>query len=358
MVIYIVFAVIMFGVLIAVHEFGHFWTAKLLGVKVNEFSIGMGPQIISKKKGETEYSLRAFPIGGFCSMEGEDEDTGDPRAFTRQKWWKRLIILAAGSFMNFLLGLLIIALIYAGAKGFNAPVIAGFSEGFPLEGEQGLMEGDRIVSINGEHVWMYSDVSLLLSRGTDGDFDMVVKRNGERVRLDRLPLEKREYTEDGQTVLKYGLYFGSEEATFPVKVRNSLYNCFDFVRLVRMSLGDLIGGRASVKDMSGPVGIVGYMTRVGEESETTKMAIENVLYFAALIAVNLAVTNILPLPALDGGRIFCLIITEILQKIIGKRIDPKYEGYIHMAGLALFMALMVFITWSDITRLVTGKLFG
>ncbi|MBR2521172.1 MAG: site-2 protease family protein [Oscillospiraceae bacterium] len=355
MVVYIICAIVMFGVLIAVHEFGHFWTAKVLGVKVNEFSIGMGPQLLKKQRGETMYSLRAFPVGGFCAMEGEDEETGDPRAFTAQKIWKRIIILVAGSAMNFLLGLIIICVIYSSAEGFYTPVIGELFEGFPLEGENGLMVGDRIVSIDSEHVWMYSDISLLLSRGVQGDFDIVIERGGEKLELEHFPLTLKEYEIDGQTVQRYGLVFDVTEATLGAKLKYSLCNSFDFVRLVRMSLFDLITGKARVKDLSGPVGIVGYMTQVGTQSETAKDAAENVAYFAALVAVNLAVMNMLPLPALDGGRIFFMLVTWVIEKLIRRRIDPKYEGYIHMAGLVLFLLLMVVVTYSDIVRLISGN---
>jgi len=352
---YIIFAVLMFGVLIAVHEFGHFFTAKLLGVKVNEFAIGMGPAILKKQKGETLYALRAFPIGGFCSMEGEDEVTGDPRAFTAQKVWKRFIILAAGSVMNFITGLIIILVIYSSAKGFYTPVITDFMDGFPLEGEEGLMVGDRIVSIDGERILMYSDLSMFLSRGNGEDFDLVIKRDGKKIVLDDFPMQLKEYTYEGQTAPRYGLIFGTEKATFANKLKNSFLNSIDFVRLVKVSLVDLIGGRAGVKDMAGPIGIVGYMTQMGEESSNTKEALENLFYFAALIAINLAVMNLLPLPALDGGRIFFMLVTWVVEKVIRRRINPKYEGYIHAAGLVLFMALMVFVAYSDIVRLITGK---
>ena len=345
---YIIFAVLMFGVLIAVHEFGHFFTAKLLGVKVNEFAIGMGPAIFKKQKGETQYSLRAFPIGGFCSMEGEDEVTGDPRAFTAQKVWKRFIILAAGSVMNFLTGLIIILVIYSSARGFYAPVIEGFMDGFPLEGEDGLMVGDRIVSIDGEPIFMYSDLSMFLSRGNGEDFDLVIKRDGKKIKLDDFPLKLREYEHEGQTALRYGLIFGTEEATFGNKLKNSFLNSIDFVRLVKVSLVDLFSGRAGMKDMAGPIGIVGYMTQMGEESSNVSEALENLFYFAALIAINLAVMNLLPLPALDGGRIFFMLVTWVVEKIIRKKINPKYEGYIHGAGMLLLLGLMAVILFKDI----------
>ena len=351
---YIIIAVLLFGFLIAIHEFGHFITAKAFGVRVNEFAIGMGPALFSRQKGETLYALRAFPVGGYCAMEGEDEDSDDPRAFGAQKVWKRLIILAAGAFMNFLAGLVLILLLFSGAQAFSTPVISGFMDGFPLEGEQGLMAGDRIVSINGERIYLYNDVTLFLSRGDGEPYDMVLERDGRRVVLNDLPLELREYTVDGQIVTRYGLYFSIEDATVGAKLRNSWYNAIDFVRLVRISLTDLVSGNAGLKDMTGPVGIVDTITQVGNQSATVRIALENILYFGALIAVNLAVMNLLPLPALDGGRIFFLLINGAWMLLFRRRIDPKYESYVHVAGLVALLALMAVVTFNDLARIFGG----
>lgn len=351
---YIIIAILLFGFLIAIHEFGHFITAKAFGVRVNEFAIGMGPAIFSKQRGETLYALRVFPVGGYCAMEGEDEDSDDPRAFGAQKGWKRLIILAAGAAMNFLAGLVLILLLFSGAQAFTTPMISGFMDGFPLEGEQGLMAGDRIVSINGERIYLYNDVTLFLSRGSGEPYDIVVERNGQRVVLNDLPLEPREYTVEGQQVTRYGLYFSIEEATVGAKLRNSWYNAIDFVRLVRISLTDLVTGNAGLKDMTGPVGIVDTITQVGSQSASVRIAMENILYFGALIAVNLAVMNLLPLPALDGGRIFFLLINGVWMLLFRRRIDPKYEGYVHVAGLVALLALMAVVTFNDLARIFGG----
>lgn len=351
---YIIIAVLLFGFLIAIHEFGHFITAKAFGVRVNEFAIGMGPAIFSKQKGETLYAVRLFPVGGFCAMEGEDDESEDPRSFGNQNTWKRLIILCAGAVMNFLAGLALILLLFSGAKAFTSPVLSGFMDGFPLEGEQGLMAGDRIVSINGERIYLYNDVTMFLGRGAGAPYDLVVERNGEAIVLNDFPLELREYTVDGQTITRYGLYFALEEATPGAKLRNSWYNAIDFVRLVRISLTDLLTGAAGVKDLTGPVGIVDTITEVGTQSETVRMALENILYFGALIAVNLAVMNLLPLPALDGGRIFFLLINGLWTLLFRRRIDPKYESYVHVAGLVALLALMAVVTFNDLARIFGG----
>ena len=350
MLVYILIALLLFGFLVAVHEFGHFATAKLLGVRVNEFAIGMGPALWKRQRGETQYSLRAFPVGGYCAMEGEDDDSDDPKAFGAQPVWKRLIILCAGAFMNFVTGLLLILLLYAGTKTFAAPVIAGFMDGFPLVGEQGLMAGDRIVSIAGERVYLTGDVSLLLGRAGDG-VDLVVERNGQKIVLNDLPLTLREYTVNGQKVQQYGLYFTEEQATFGAKLRHGWLQAVDFVRLVRLSLTDLLRGDAGVKDLTGPIGIVDTIAQVGSRSATMAIAVGNILYFGALIAVNLAVMNLLPLPALDGGRVFFLLVNALWQLVFRKKINPKYEGYIHFAGLLALLALMAVVAFNDLARI-------
>ena len=351
--VYILAAILVFGVLIAVHELGHFMAAKACGVRVNEFSIGMGPALWKKQKGETQYSLRLFPVGGFCAMEGEEEDSDDPTALNNQGFWAKLLIFAAGAAMNFIAGLLIILVLYADAQAFYVPVVAGFADGCPLESADGLQEGDRLLRIDGEKVYVYSDISLLMGLNKTGAFDLQIERNGEVITLRDFTMERREYTDqNGKTYTGYGLYFGAEEATLGRKLSYSWNNAMDFVRLVRLSLQMLVTGQAGVKDLSGPVGIVSTMTQVGEQAATTRAAVENIAYLAALIAVNLAVMNLLPLPALDGGKIFFLVINAVSMQLFKKQIPAKYENYIHFAGLILLLALMAVITFSDVWKLI------
>lgn len=352
-IVYILAAILIFGVLIAVHEFGHFAAAKLCGVRVNEFSIGMGPALWKKQKGETQYSLRLFPVGGFCAMEGEEEDSDDPTALNNQGFWAKLLIFAAGAAMNFIAGLLIILVLYADAQAFYVPVVAGFADGCPLESADGLQEGDRLLRIDGEKVYVYSDISLLMGLNKTGVFDLQIERNGEVITLRDFTMERREYTDqNGKAYTGYGLYFGAEEATLGRKLSYSWNNAMDFARLVRLSLQMLVTGQAGVKDLSGPVGIVSTMTQVGEQAATTRAAVENIAYLAALIAVNLAVMNLLPLPALDGGKIFFLVINAVSMQLFKKQIPAKYENYIHFAGLILLLALMAVITFSDVWKLI------
>ena len=351
--VYILAAILVFGVLIAVHELGHFMAAKACGVRVNEFSIGMGPLIWHKETEETQYCLRLFPVGGFCTMEGEEEDSDDPTALNNQGFWAKLLIFAAGAAMNFIAGLLIILILYADAQAFYVPVVAGFADGCPLESADGLQEGDRLLRIDGEKVYVYSDISLLMGLNKTGAFDLQIERNGEVITLRDFTMERREYTDqNGKAYTGYGLYFGAEEATLGRKLSYSWNNAMDFARLVRLSLQMLVTGQAGVKDLSGPVGIVSTMTQVGEQAATTRAAVENIAYLAALIAVNLAVMNLLPLPALDGGKIFFLVINAVSMQLFKKQIPAKYENYIHFAGLILLLALMAVITFSDVWKLI------
>ena len=354
---YILVAILIFGILIATHELGHFTAAKCLGVKVNEFSIGMGPALFSGEKGETLYSVRVLPIGGYCAMEGEDDDSADPGAFGRAAGWKKFLILCAGAAMNFLTGLLIILVLYSQRSGFVMPTVAGFLDGYGLE-TCGLQAGDRVVSINGHRMYSYEDLSLYLGRAED-TVDWVVERGGQKIKLEGLYMPLQERTDEkGETTYLRGLSIGMEvlPATLGNKLLFSWYGALDYVRMVWLSLEDLISGAVGLRDLSGPVGIVEVMTEVGsnpELSPTLLDAAKNMAAFAALIAVNLAVMNLLPLPALDGGRIFFLLLNGVLYGLFRRKIPPKYEGYVHMAGMAALLSLMLMVTLSDV-----GKLFG
>lgn len=352
--IYILLAILMFGMLVAVHELGHFLAAKACGVRVNEFSIGMGPQIYHCTKGETEYSLRLLPIGGFCAMEGEEEDSDDEHALNRQSWWKKLIIFAAGALMNFATGFLIVVCLYANAGGFYTADIAAFNEGFLREGENGVMVGDTIYAINGERIYLMSDVSLVMNLHEGDTVEMTVLRDGKKLTR---TLEKQTFTdENGKEYRAYGFsYGGIVEATPMLRLRYSWYQTMDYVRLVRLSLQMLASGGAGVDDLSGPVGIVSTITEVGKETEAEAgigAAIKNVLFFAAMIAVNLAVMNLLPLPALDGGHILFLLINGIAVLLFKREIPGKYLNAINSAGFALLMAVMLFVTFKDIIKLL------
>lgn len=350
---YIIIAIIIFGILIAIHEFGHFTAAKLCGVKVEEFAIGMGPALFKKQKGETVYALRILPIGGFCAMAGEDEESDDPRAFTNQGFWKKFVILCAGSFMNLVLGIVLILIMYAGAQAFVTPTIDHFMDGCPYEGTEAMQAGDTFYSIDGQRIYLVSDVSSFLMRG-DGVYDIVMLRDGEKVELKDFALTTKTYAEYANEGPKYGFVFGYTEATFGTKLEYTWNTTLEFSRLVWLGLGDLINGKVGLKDMSGPVGIVDMMNEVGQQAESAKAAADNLLYISAFIAINLAIMNMLPIPALDGGRVFLMIVTVIIEAVSRKKLDPKYEGYIHLGGMVLLLGLMALVMYNDIAKLITG----
>lgn len=350
--IYIIIAIVIFGLLIAIHELGHFLVAKACGVKVLEFSIGMGPQLWHKEGKETQYSLRLFPIGGFCAMEGEDGESDDPRAFGNTAGWKKFLVLIAGSASNFIAGMLLILCLFAASTGYVSTTLSGFVDGFPCQGETMLQAGDEIVSIDGSAVLLYSDISTLLNRGNGKTHDIVVRRDGEKITLNDLPLTPREYEVEGKKVTMYGLYFQSKEATFGSKLRLGLANSVDFVRMIWWSLEDLFTGAVGFSALSGPIGIVDAMGQMAESADGVRQAVDNLLYFAAFLAINLAFMNLLPLPALDGGRVFFLILNGLAVLLFRRRIPAKYEGYVHFGGLVLLLGLMVVVAAQDVYRII------
>ena len=345
----VIFAIFLFSVLIFVHELGHFTAAKLSGVQVNEFSMFMGPALWKKQVGETLHAIRCIPIGGYCAMEGEDGGSDNPRSFDKAAWWKRLIILAAGAAMNFLIGVVLMVIVCLPVKQAVVPVIASFEDYATVDGENGLQAGDRIVEVDGERLYTYSDFSLILSLNSGDVHDITVRRNGEKVVLKDFLLEKHEVKlESGSTVLRYGMNFTLSTPNFWEKLGMAWNQSLDTVRMVRLSLQMLLGGKVSIKDMSGPVGIVSEMSKVAAASDSKVTALLNMLYFGGFIAINLAVMNLLPIPALDGGRIVCLLITVVVEAITKKKINPKYEGYLHGAGMILLLALMAIIMFKDV----------
>lgn len=354
-IVFILAAILIFGLLIAVHEFGHFITAKLCGVRVNEFAIGMGPLIWQKEKGETLYSLRAFPVGGFCAMEGEDEDTGDERSFVRQGFFKKFLILAAGSLMNFLTGILILLVLYSSAAAFMVDTVAGLAPEFERTGENGLMEGDRFYKVDGYRTYVSGDARLFLSYADD-TVDIEVVRDGRRILLE--DVKKQTYTSmDGTQYTGFGLYVGPEAvpATLGVKLQYTWYQAIDFVQMVWFSLAQLFSGGAGMEDMSGPVGIVSTITQVGQEAQESggiPSAMRSVFYFGALLAVNLAVMNLLPIPALDGGRIFFLIIDAIALLVFKRTVPEKYQAIVNTAGFVILMGFMLLITFKDVFQIL------
>ena len=351
---YIIIAILLFGVLIAAHEWGHFIAARLCGVTVHEFAIGMGPQVWHKegKKG-TKFSLRAFPIGGFCAMEGEDEDSDDPHSLSNQGFWKKVLVFAAGAAMNFLAGVLILMILNFQAAGFLVPVASGCAPEFEAVNGAALLEGDQFYSINGSRIYLTSDIDLLLMLANRQPIDLVVLRDGEKVAFNDLAVGTYSDSEGG-SYQGYGFYRTAvvKEATLGTRLQYTWYNSIDFVRTVWFSLQMLVTGSAGVGDLSGPVGIVSTINEVGAQSASIADALANIAYFGAMIAVNLAVMNLLPIPALDGGHIMFLIVSTIAEKAFRKKIPMKYEAAINMVFLALLMGLMLFVTFNDVMKLI------
>ena len=349
----ILFAILLFSLLIFVHELGHFITAKLSGVQVNEFSMFMGPAIWKKQKGETLYSIRCIPIGGYCAMEGEDEETDNPRSFQKAAWWKRVIILAAGSVMNLIAGFILVTIVNCFLHQ-AVPQVDFLRTGSTLAMEGGLQAGDTILEMDGQRVESTADFSAILNGNPDDtEYDVLVNRDGQELLLESVTMIPQEFpaNEEGQAGVFYGVQWATKRLTFPQALKQSCTDCVDFVRLVGMSLKMLVSGEARLSDMSGPVGIVAIMNETAQASDTTLNAMLNLLYLGAFIAVNLAVMNLLPIPALDGGRIVCLLLTTAVEAVTRKKIDPKYEGYLHAAGMILLLGLMAVIMFKDIWTL-------
>ena len=351
----VIFAVLLFSILIFVHELGHFMTAKLFGVQVNEFSMFMGPAIAKWKKGETQYSIRCIPIGGYCAMEGEDEDTDNPRSFQKAAWWKRLIILAAGSLMNFLIGVVIVAAVLFAQPRYTTTEIVHVEAWSTLAQENGLKAGDTILEFNGEKIAIYEDFTLATMLLPDGEYELKVLRDDNEVILPNVSMI-RQPVDDGKggTVMLYGISFGVADTmpeTVPGRILPTAWN---YVDSVIVSLKMLIGGQAKVQDMTGPAGLIHVMAESAEAANTVGNALITLFGLGGFIAINLAVMNLLPIPALDGGRIAGLLLITIIERITRKKLDPKYEGYVHGIGMILLLLLMAVITFKDIFMIFKG----
>ena len=368
----IVAALLIFGVIVLIHEWGHFIVAKLNRVRVNEFAIGMGPKLLSWGKGETVYSLRLLPIGGFCAMEGEDEDAPTPRAmggnvgvtvaadddgsFANKKVWQRMLIVVAGAFMNLVLGFAVLLITFAffipksqnGNAYFNSTSIAVLPE-TSLAYKTGLRVGDTIVRVNDKYIATDMDLSMIMQGDEDGIFKMQVRRNGEKILLENVTFPIVTDQETGERYLQYDFKVEGIKRTVLSTVKQAAKMEYSMTVMVWRSLGDIIGGRYGLNDLSGPVGTVGFIG----DAVSAAVSLEGwrvLLTMIALITINVGVFNLLPLPALDGGRLLFLIFEGVTRK----KIPPKYEGLVHFIGIVLLFGLMIVVTFSDIKRLITG----
>lgn len=341
----IILAILAFGMLVIVHEFGHFITAKRGGVQVNEFWIGMGPTLLKKQHNGTLYCLKLLPFGGACVMEGEDSESDNDHAFGKASLPRRMLIVAAGALMNFLVGFLIVlAVIQPNGPngGYIVLTLDSVDPASTAAAEGGLQAGDEILEVDGYNILLRSDFEMALSRGADTTYEIVVRRDGEKVTLPAVVLEATIEGEDGRKMI--GLTFAEQPDSIGMHIKMAVRTSLNYARLVWVSLGMLVSGQVGVDQLSGPVGVASVM------ASTASYSIMAFLQLVAFISINLGVMNLLPLPALDGGRLVFLIIEGIRRKPV----PAKYEGYIHAAGLMLLLALMVYVTGQDILRIVVG----
>ncbi|MCD7709416.1 MAG: RIP metalloprotease RseP [Clostridiales bacterium] len=341
-----VIAFLVFSIVVLFHELGHFLLAKANGVRVNEFSFGLGPTLVGVKKGETKYSIKLLPFGGACMMEGEDEDSDDERAFGKKPVWGRISIVFAGPFFNFLLAF-VMSLFIIACIGYDAPVIADVIEGYPAEAA-GMQAGDEIVRMGSMNIHFYREVSAYGLFHPGQTVEITYKRDGEKYTASVTP----EYSEENEGYL-YGFMYSSVRVKGSVfkTVENAFFEVKYWIWSTVQSLRMLVTGQLSLNDMSGPVGIVKSIGDTYKESVTTDgyfYAFLNMLNWGILLSANLGVMNLLPLPALDGGRLVFLIIEAIRRK----RVDPDKEGMVHFVGIVVLLLLMVVIMFNDIRQII------
>lgn len=344
----IIGAIIIFSVIIFVHELGHFLTARLFGVTVHEFAIGMGPALYKKQGKNTLYSIRAIPMGGYCKMEGEDEESESAGAFSNKKPLPRMIILVAGAGMNILLGFLIAVVIVIATAIPNGGIASTVVESVNPESSAAefLQPGDKIVGLNGKTIHIKRDLSFELSQTGMQECTLTYQRDGQKFTNTFMPMEVT--YEDGQK----GYIIGFNVATASINpwtvLKESFFQTIWMVKLVFISLGMLFTGEAGVSDLSGPVGVVYAMNTMAQSG------LLDFLFFTSFLAVNIGIMNLLPLPALDGGRVFFVLIELIFRKPV----PLEKEGLVHFIGFVLLILLMLYATWNDIVRIFTGFFSG
>lgn len=333
----IIIAILLFEVIIIVHEGGHFIAAKLMKIKVNEFAIGMGPKLIHFQKGETKYSLRLFPFGGYCSMEGESEDSDSENSFSQKKVIQRIFVVVAGAFMNLVLGFIVVAIIASTGSLVGTTTIAKFDEN--AVSSSALQVGDTIKSIDGMRVYCATDVTTGLTRSADDTLEIVVERDDKIQTLNvKFDMEK----ENNIQYIKMDFWLLGVDKTVGNVIKETALQFVSYTKMVFLSIHDLIVGRYGVSDLSGPVGAVGVV------SSAVKTSLPSMLRIMALLTINIGLFNLFPIPALDGWRLFLLIFEGIFKK----KLPSKMEWLINAVGLALLLALMCFVTFSDITKLI------
>lgn len=335
-------AILFFGIIIMTHELGHFTFARIFKVKINEFAIGMGPALFKKRKGDTSYSLRLLPIGGYVAMEGEDSESPDENAFNAKPWGQRAIIIIAGATVNILTGIIIMAIILSTSDLIGTPAVAKFSENAASRAG-GLREGDRIIAIGNDRIHTEYDLSFYMMRDEDAVFDFLVERDGEQQMIRSVKFDTAEV--EGVKTVVYDFAIVGIEPTFGSVLKYSMLDSFSIARIVWTSLFDIATLNFDLKNLSGPIGTVDIIADTTTDAVNT-MDFSRLLTIMAFIAINIGVFNLIPFPALDGGR-FILIIFE---GITGKKMPLRVEAAINNAGLALLLGLMVIVTISDISK--------
>lgn len=333
----VIIAIVVFMLIILIHEFGHFVAAKSSGVLVHEFSIGFGPRLLKWKKNETQYSLRLFPVGGYVKLEGEDEDSKDPRALNNKPAGKKLVVMASGALFNLISGFIVMTLCFAFQQSYTTLSVGRILDIPGSQAAQNIEVGDEIVALDGKNVWNFKDFSFLMSNvDKTKPVEITIKRDGVKKDVSILPVEY-----EGSFLI--GVEMATKDMTIKDAIVCGFKEMFFVVRVVIYSLMMLVTGKVPVSEMSGPVGTT---VLIGQAAQ---LGIINLLYMFALLSVNIGIFNLIPFPALDGGRIFFLLI-ELIRR---KPIPPEREGVIHFVGLVLLLILMVFITSSDIYKLFT-----
>ena len=333
----IIAAILFFELIIIIHEGGHFAAARLMKIKVNEFSVGMGPKIFSLSRRGTKFSLRWVLFGGYCAMEGEDEDSSEKGSFSSKSPAARMFVVAAGAIMNLLLGFVLVVALVSSSELVGTTTVARFDDN-AVSAASGLQAGDVIKSIDGMRVYTSTDVSTGLSRSADSTVEMDVVRNGEKLSLD-VSFDTTE--ENGTQFIKMDFWLLGNEKTFLGVVENSHATFVSYIRMVFLSVADIISGRFGLSDLSGPVGAVSAV------STAVKTGSGMGLRLMALLTINVGLFNLFPIPALDGWRFFMLL-GEALFK---KKLPPKWEYAVNAAGLAVLLGIMVIVTFSDVTKL-------
>lgn len=335
---YIIVAILIFGFLIFIHEGGHYLFARLFKVTVNEFAIGMGPKILSKKskKSGIVYSLRLFPIGGFVSMAGEDEESDDENAFCNKAVWKRMIITVAGAATNIIAGILVMSVFVATSAQLASTTIGKFTDNGEFSSSSGLQIGDTVTKVDGKNVYIYSQLYYEIARRGIEPIDITVERDGETITLENVEFP----TESTQ-----GTLFGSapfipyeREKTVGNVVKEAFFQSTTTIKMIWESLFDLLRGRYGIEAVSGPVGVTEVLV------DAAKSGVRDLVYLAVVISMNLGVMNLLPIPALDGGR----FLFQLIEAVIGRPVNRNVEGYIHFIGMILVLVLMALIVFKDI----------